>query len=338
MRTTSPIRLAALLVCLAALLAAGRYGPIAPYVQAVKSDKTASIAFGGLEKTDAGPADLAEWIKAEAPKLAIPPVDAKIDRVWKAIPGYNGREVDIDATLARAKELGLGPGGEPGRFPWVFRELEPAVQLDQLEPAPVYRGNPNKPMVGLMINVAWGDEYLPSMLKTLADEKAKATFFFDGTWLSKNLDKAREIVKAGHEASNHAYTHPNMSRLGAERQRSEIAKTEALLRDGLGTSNKWFAPPSGDFNELTVRTASGLGLRTVLWTLDTIDWKKPPASGVVAKVSAQAEPGTLILMHPTSTTEQALAGIIRAVREKGLEPGTVTDTLSSARTEDRPAA
>jgi hypothetical protein len=52
-------------------------------------------------------------------------------------------------------------------------------------------------------------------------------------------------------------------------------------------------------------------------------------------VAARAEPGTLILMHPTATTEQALKGIIRAVRAKGLEPGTVSDTLSSARAERR---
>ncbi|MBO9600483.1 MAG: hypothetical protein J7559_22015, partial [Cohnella sp.] len=32
---------------------------------------------------------------------------------------------------------------------------------------PIYRGNPAKPMVSLMINVAWGDEYLMPMLDTL---------------------------------------------------------------------------------------------------------------------------------------------------------------------------
>lgn len=333
MRTTSPFRLAAMLACLAAVLAAGRYSPIGDYVQAVKNERSASIAFDEFGASDQR--QLEEWIRTEASKLREPPVDAVIDRVWKAIPGYNGREVDIGATIAQAKAMGLKPGGNPQDFPWVFREVAPAVQLDELEPAPVYRGNPNKPMVGLMINVAWGDEYLPSILNTLRDEKTKATFFFDGSWLSKHLETAKGIVKEGHEASNHAYTHPKMSALGEARQRSEIARTEALLKDRLGVKNKWFAPPSGDYNGLTVRVASELGLRTVLWTLDTIDWKSPPPDSVVAKVAARAEPGTLILMHPTATTEQALKGIIRAVRAKGLEPGTVLDTLSSARVERR---
>jgi probable sporulation protein (polysaccharide deacetylase family) len=213
----------------------------------------------------------------------------------------------------------------------VYREVPPAVGLADLEPAPTYRGNPNKPMVGLMINVAWGNEYLPSILETLRKEKVSATFFFDGSWLAKNGELAQEIVREGHEASNHAYTHPAMSSLDAARQRSEIARTEELLKTKLGVRNRWFAPPSGDFNQTTVDVASEAGLKTVLWTLDTVDWKKPPASSVVAKVTARVQAGSLILMHPTQTTQDALPGIIRAIRAKGLIPGTVTETLSEKR-------
>lgn len=326
MRSISPARLAAMLVCLAALLAAGRCGPLQAYVQEVKSRSTAAIAF----RVD-GRQDLLEWIRAEAPNRRIEPQNAVIDNVWKAIPGYNGREVDVEATYGQARALGVKAGGDPDAFPWVYKVLRPKVGLDDLGPSPIYRGNPNKPMVGLMINVAWGNEYLPSILDTLEKEKVHATFFFDGSWLSKNGALAQEIVRKGHEASNHAYSHPDMSRLSPARQRDEIAKTESLLKTKLGVSNRWFAPPSGDFNEKTVEIASEYGLKTVLWTLDTIDWKNPPASGVVVKVSARAQAGTLILMHPTPTTKDALPGIIRAIRAKGLVPGTVAETLSAER-------
>jgi len=320
--------LAAMMISLAAILLAGTYGPIKPFVQAVKL-KTASISADAVDKED----KLMGWIKSEAPKRSQPPIDAVIDRVWKAIPGYDGRVVDVQASYLKAKLIGSAPGSGDG-FPWVYRTIKPKIALGDLPANPIYRGNGAKPAVGLMINVAWGEEYLPAILDILKEKNVKATFFFDGTWLSKNMNTAKTIIAQGHEASNHAYTHPDMSKLGAERQRQEIGKTEQLLKK-LGVNNVWFAPPSGYFNEQTIKVSTEYGLRTVLWTLDTIDWQKPEPSAVVAKVSRKVEPGSLILMHPTSTTAGALKGMIDAIQKKGYIPGTVSQTLSPDRVEDR---
>jgi len=330
MGKTSPVRLAAMLLCLAAVLAAGRYcEPLHFYVQSVRAQAASAIGRDG--QTSLPSSELMERIRSEAAKRRVAPVNAAMDRIWKAIPGYNGREVDIEATYEQARALGLNGAAPADQIPWAYKELPPAVGLGDLKPAPIYRGNPNKPAVGLMINVAWGNEYLPSILETLREMKVSATFFFDGSWLAKNGALAQQILREGHEASNHAYTHPSMSSLGAARQRSEIDRTEELLKTKLGVQNRWFAPPSGDFNQTTVDVAANAGLKTVLWTLDTVDWKKPSATSVVAKVNARVQAGTLILMHPTQTTQDALAGIIRAIRAKGLVPGTVSETLSEKR-------
>lgn len=139
------------------------------------------------------------------------------------------------------------------------------------------------------------------------------------------------MLKRGHEMENHAYTHPNMSTLSRARATAEIQKTQMLLKESLGVTNQWFAPPSGDFDQETVEIAAALGLKTVLWTLDTVDWRKPSPESVVAKISAKAEPGTLVLMHPTASTSKALRGMIRAVKAKGLRLGTVSQTLSPDR-------
>jgi probable sporulation protein (polysaccharide deacetylase family) len=315
------------LICLFAVWSAGSQGPLAAYVQEVKRSQPAEAI---QPHPVTGSPSLRAWIELEAQRRRIAPVNAMIDRVWKAIPGYDGREVDIQATYDKARMLGAVP--DMDGFPWVYRSVPPAIGLDELPLAPIYRGNPSKPMVALMINVAWGEAYLPAILDTLDAEKVKATFFLDGSWLSKNESMAKSILERGHELSNHAYSHPRMSQLSMERQREEINRTEQLLKR-LGVRNRWFAPPSGDFDARTVQAAGESGLRTVLWTLDTIDWKNPPSDAVVAKVSAKIGPGQLILMHPTATTKSALQGMIRAIRAKGLHPGTVSETLSSARVE-----
>lgn len=325
MKMKSPGRLATMLVVLSAVWLAGAYGPMAPYIHAVKQRDTGIAAFGEEGRTGK---TLRQWVEEEAAKRKIEPSNAVIDRVWKAVPGYNGRIVDTAATYARAKASGLMPDDEG--FPWVYRDIPPAVGLDDLPLQPIYRGNPAKPMVALMINVAWGDEYLPSMLDTLDAENVKATFFLDGSWLSRHDETAKQLLAKGHELSNHAYTHPDMSRLDIARQRREIGRTEELLKK-LGVRNRWFAPPSGDYDERTVKAAAEFGLKTVLWTVDTVDWKNPPPASVIAKIARKIGPGQLVLMHPTASTRDSLKGIISTIKAKGYRLGTVSETLSAVR-------
>lgn len=316
-----------MLICLLMIWIAGTFGPLKPYIQVVKQGNNTAEALQ-IEQTANG--DLLSWLRQEAVSQTIPAIDAVNDRIWKAIPGYEGREVDIQATYRKFVESGFDRTTQSHNIPWVYKVIKPKVELNDLPPLPVFRGNPSKPMVAFMINVAWGDEHLQPMLDTLEKANVHATFFFDGKWLSSHTEMAKEIIARGHEASNHAYSHPDMSKLGEARQREEIDKTEQLLKK-LGVTNRWFAPPSGDYSQLTVKIAAEQGLRTVLWTLDTIDWKNPPSWSVVAKVKAKVGAGTLILMHPTAASAGALDGMIKAIKSKGYELGTVSETLSSTR-------
>ncbi|GFN31843.1 polysaccharide deacetylase family protein [Paenibacillus xylaniclasticus] len=313
--------------CMLAVVALAQWNePFAQYIDALKSSDRSAESVSTLAAAVVDE-QLLGVIQAEAEKRRIPPIDAKVDRVWKAIPGYNGLEIDIDRTY----EANAGrPAGEPLQL--FYKETVPKIGLNDLGAQPTYRGNPNKRMVSLMINVAWGNEYIEPILNTLKREKVKATFFLDGSWLNKYRDLAQQIQEAGHEMSNHAYSHPNMSQLSRNAQLREIEKTQQLLESVLGVKdNRWFAPPSGDFNQLTVQIAHNLGLRTVLWTIDTIDWRKPLPSTIVSRVRNKLEPGALILMHPTASTRDALADVISVIKSKGYQLGTVSETLSSAR-------
>jgi len=283
-----------------------------------------TVQKGG--QTSDGQEELLERIRQAAERVREEAVNARVDPVWKAIPGYNGLEVDVEKTLKANQGQ---PQADPLKL--VLREVEPDIQLEDLGAYPIYRGNPKKNMVALMINVAWGDEYLPGMLEMLEAHRVPATFFFDGSWLSKHIDTAKQICAAGHECSNHAYSHPNMSELSRSRQAEEIRKTERLLKEELNVDNRLFAPPSGDYNQTTVDVAYELGLYTVLWTIDTVDWKKPDPAWIIRRITTNLEPGSLILMHPTASSLQALEGMIRVIKEKGYVFGTVPDVLSSER-------
>ncbi|MFF2888126.1 polysaccharide deacetylase family protein [Paenibacillus sp. NPDC057967] len=300
-------------------------GDIASFIATVKAGDAVQ-AIGQPVYSEEEKRELYQAIVAEAETRSVAPIDARLDRVWFAIPGYNGLSIDIDKTYEAALKA---PRNSP--ISYQYKEIAPKIQLSQLGPQPIYRGNPEKPMISLMINVAWGNEYMDPILQTLQDKGVKATFFLDGSWLKKNVDVAKKIQEAGHELSNHAYSHPDMKSLSRSEQYNQIAKTEQLLKELLQVENKWFAPPSGSYNAATVQIARDQGLSTVLWTIDTVDWRKPPADAVIRKISSKLEPGSLILMHPTATTRDALAGMIDSAFAKGYAIGTVSETLSSDR-------
>ncbi len=307
---------------------------VSTYIEQVKQSRTepeageAFYSIRGTEPLSGKDRLLMDRIEEEAKKLNVPPDNAKVDRVWKAIPGYNGLIVDTEKTFRLAKQSGIG---SDGKIPFVFKEVPPEISLEQLGAQPIYKGNPNKPMVSLMINVAWGNEYIPGMLRTLEKENVHATFFLDGSWLNRHTDIAKQIARYGHEMSNHAYSHKPMSRLSRGQATQEIVKTQTLLKERLGVDNSLFAPPSGDFDMETVQIAHELKLKTILWTIDTVDWKKPEPQWILRKISSRLEPGALILMHPTSSSSRALEGIIKEVKRRGFALGTVSELLSPRR-------
>ncbi|MFC5590632.1 polysaccharide deacetylase family protein [Sporosarcina soli] len=256
----------------------------------------------------------------------IDPIDATIDRVWKAIPGYNGLQVDIKASYENMKGRTVL---DPDKI--VFKEVSPSVHLDDLEPSPIYRGNPEKPMVSLLINVAWGNEYIPGILETLENTYVKATFFFDGSWVKKNPALAAMIYLHGHEIGNHAYSHPDLKFRSRAETMDELKKTNDIIEKTLAVKPEWFAPPSGSFNDVTTDVAHELGMKTILWTVDTVDWRKPNTSEMVARVVSNVGNGSMILMHPTKPVEEGLETMINEIKEKGYQIGTVSELMSEKR-------
>jgi probable sporulation protein (polysaccharide deacetylase family) len=256
----------------------------------------------------------------------IKPIDAKIDRVWKAMPGYNGLRVDVTASYEKMKAA-----GEFDETKLIYEEIPPNVHLDDLDPHPIFRGNPEKPMVSLLINVAWGNEYIPPILKILNDQEVKATFFFDGSWTKKNPDLALMIFKEGHEIGNHAYSHPDLQQRSRTETMEEIKKTNDVIFETLKIQPKWFGPPSGSFNQQTVDVAHELNMKTILWTVDTVDWKKPSPSEMVRRVIGKVESGSMILMHPTDPVAQGLGSMIADIKAKGYQLGTVSELMSEKR-------
>lgn len=269
---------------------------------------------------------LYEEIQQKAKKYNIAPEDAKIDPVWKAIPGINGLQVDVDASYKKMKTSGTFKEKN-----LVYKQLKPSVHLQDLPPSPIYKGNPNKQMVSFIINVAWGNEYLPDILAVLKKHHVKASFFLEGRWTKKNPELAKMIVDAGHEVGNHSYSHPDMSKISSTQINQELKKTNDVIEATTGKTVTWFAPPSGSYTNEVVKIASQHKMGTLMWSIDTIDWRKPSTQELINRVVGKVHNGAMILMHPTQSTTSSLEQLIEQIQAKGYEINTVTELLSEER-------
>lgn len=287
------------------------------YISKLKND--AQFAHAENDK-------LMQTIKEKAEKLHKPPSDAKIDKVWKAMPGYNGVKVDIEASYQKMKKHKTFD-----KRKLVFKQIRPKVHLRDLPPSPIYRGHTDKPMVSFLINVAWGNEYIPEILSILKKHDVHATFFLEGRWVKENPDLAKVIADGGHELGNHSYSHPDMNKISAVRIREELIKTNKVIEATTGEKVTLFAPPSGSFREETVEIAHSLKLLTIMWTVDTIDWRNPRPEQLITRVTSKLHPGAMILMHPTDSTTKSLERLIEHIKEQQLRIGTVSKLMDEER-------
>lgn len=206
---------------------------------------------------------------------------------------------------------------------YLFQNLVvPTTEID-----PIYQGSNEKKQISLAINVDWGEEFLPDMLTTLEENEVLVTFFLTGRWTNKFPELATKIVKKGHEIGNHGYSHSSPNQMSLEQNKSEITKTSDEIRRATGKQTVLFAPPSGERNNHVLKAAQDLGYTTVLWSVDTIDWKRPPSKDIINKVVSKAHNGAIVLMHPTKSTLEALPVIIKELKSQGYTFVTVSQNI-----------
>ncbi|WP_256855934.1 polysaccharide deacetylase family protein [Terribacillus halophilus] len=271
-------------------------------------------------------AQLRQEIEAVRKEVEKPSENARIDKIWKKIPGKAGVKVDVDASLEKMQKTGTFD-----RELLVLEEVEPEVTLDELPASPIYRAREDQEQVALLINVSWGEKHIPSILQTLKDAGVKANFFIEGKWAKENNEIVEMIKEEGHVIGNHAYNHPDMKRMNKADSVEQITQTNEIIHAIIGDKPTYFAPPSGSFNQGVIEAAAEQQMETVLWSVDTIDWQKPTVPVMMKRVTEKLHPGAFILMHPTPVVEAGLADMLKVIEEKGYSVSTLDTILNEGR-------
>ena len=267
--------------------------------------------------------DLTEQVTRLVEGLNQKPVNAVIDPETKGpLPDISGFEIMIPETVEQIKRAKNGSVVQP-----IWREIPAEIRLESFLDKAVWQGNPLRNQVALVINVSWGNEYLLEMLDIFTEKQIKASFFLVGKWATKNPDLVKKIHDLGHEFGNHGYSDPHMSKLSAGEIKEEIKKTNQAIFDSTGITPSWFSPPYGEKLQKIYSAAAQVPMQTVLWSLDTVDWKLPGEDKIVERIVNNLHNGAIILMHPTEQTPGALRKIIEAIKQQGYEAVTVGELI-----------
>ena len=257
-----------------------------------------------------------------------PPVNAVIDEKTKGvIPEINGLQLDVDATMTKILQTQKGETVTPH-----YRQVAAPVTLKDFPDYPVYQGNPAKKQVVFLINVAWGNEYLPDLLVALKEADAQGSFFLVGRWVEGNQKEAEMIAEAGFEIASHGYSDAiSLQNADKETISADLRKATQVIESACKVKPQFFSPHRGELSPLVLQAAAEQNLRVIMWTLDTVDWQLPGVEKMLEKILGNVKGGDLILMHPTEQTPEFLRLVIPELRNRGLEPVTLSELLNPAR-------
>lgn len=169
----------------------------------------------------------------------------------------------------------------------------------------------------------------PSLLQVLQEKQVKATFFVLGRNAAACPGIVRQAARDGHEIGSHAYSHAFLNKLDPREYEAEMDRTNQIIRE-LAQEPAVFRPPGGAWNDVIALSAHMRGQATILWSIDSGDWRRPRVGTVVQTVVSKVKPGSIVLMHdgqPGLPTPEALSIIIDKLREKGYQFVTVSELL-----------
>jgi peptidoglycan/xylan/chitin deacetylase (PgdA/CDA1 family) len=168
-------------------------------------------------------------------------------------------------------------------------------------------------------------EYTPAFLQVLREKGVHGTFFEIGQEMPGREETMRQILAEGNEIGDHTMNHVELPGY------AQIAGAATRIEDYTHFKPCLFRPPGGAVDAGVIDTAGGLGLRTITWDVDPMDWSTPGTTAIYETIVNTTQPGSIILMHdgggPRDETLAALPQIIDTLRARGYGFETVSQLL-----------
>lgn len=251
-------------------------------------------------------------------------------------------KVVSSSSAASASEQPAAPGAKS-----VAEEKAAAAQIIPVKPGlRVSRVQVPGMYVALTFDDGPSSAYTPQVLDILKRHGAKGTFFVLGSNVRRCSSIVSRAAAEGHEIGVHTWSHINMVRSSMEKIDGEVGRTADIIRSVTGKAPAIMRPPYGAVNARIVNHMyERYGMRSILWDVDTQDWRRPGVSTVINRAVNRAKPGSIILVHDIhASTLAAIEGIVTGLQSRGFTLVTVSELMARAgahaapKTPDSPGA
>lgn len=167
--------------------------------------------------------------------------------------------------------------------------------------------------------------YTEELLDGLKERGVKATFFVIGKSAVSYPDIVKRESNEGHLVGNHTYNHVEITKIGDEKAREEIEKTNTVLEEMLGKEIEYVRPPFGAWQK---KLEQEMNVLPVMWSIDPLDWTTENVDEIVNKVVTEAKENDIILLHDCyQSSVQAALRIIDILQKEGFEFVTADELL-----------
>ena len=192
---------------------------------------------------------------------------------------------------------------------------------------PIYCGGHKGRYVALTFDDGPGST-TTSVIRTLRRFHARATFFVLGQNVAGRSSAIRQEKALG-EVANHSWSHPDLTKYSGAGVSEQLTSTQAAIRKAGGGTPRVFRPPYGARNATVDSAARSLGLKEILWSVDSYDSRGYSTAEIAHTVLKLVQPGAIILLHDViPNTAAALPRILRILKARKFKLVTVGELLT----------
>jgi peptidoglycan/xylan/chitin deacetylase (PgdA/CDA1 family) len=200
-------------------------------------------------------------------------------------------------------------------------------------------------------------DFTPQILDVLERYDVKATFFALGYNAVQHPNLLRRVAADGHEIGSHGNRHLNLAETSPAETRGEIELGTRMVEEEAGVPVRVFRPPYGRMDEASLRLLALRGNDMVVWSINRgkLAWREPHR--IASHVVGSLEPGGIIGLHDgigrgtfnrgsegaarlrrrREVEIEALPGILRGARARGIQLTSVSKLMAAARSDRRQA-
>jgi len=193
---------------------------------------------------------------------------------------------------------------------------------------PIYSVDTEEKKVAMTFDTAWGADKTLEILKILKEYNANATFFMVGFWVEDYPEIVKAIDEQGIEIGTHSNTHPDMTKLSTSQMELELTTSIESIKKITNKDVTLFRAPYGAYDNTLLNLTDKLGLKTIQWDVDTLDWKGLSGVEICERVMSKVKNGSIILNHNNADhVLDALPLVLERLKNAGYEVVSVGELI-----------